>query len=293
MQYISEATNRAKRGFQRTKAAARWALGLPARRALRKGQPVRVDGVRLYLNPQDRYALDLTRWRRGGDPLLCRVREIIARNPRCVFLDVGANYGRYAISGTLVQCEDGHVIAVEPSPSTLPYLHRNIDLNDVSNRVTVAEVALGAAEGESHIFTNGFSGGDSLAEATTVIPGIYSATDLGVIPVVRGDALLDELNVPSEPMLAIKIDVQGFEVQVLQGLENRWTTQGQLICFCEFTPSLIRRAGMEPLDIWRALPNDVRISVSGYAEVLNFSSFRKLVQHLESTEGYVDLKIRR
>jgi len=279
--------------LQPVKEAVRWSLGFPARRALRLGRPVNVEGIRLCMNPEDRYAIRLTHWSRKGDSLLRRVRETIARYPECLLMDVGANYGLYAISGALVQRGIGRTVAVEPSPRTRRYLRKNVQLNGVSHKIAVADVALGEVECEQHIFTNGFSGGDSLAEATTTIPGCHPAADLGAVRVVRGDTLLDELQLSVEQTLVLKIDVQGYEVQVLRGLRQHLALHPRVICFCEVSPALMRLIGMDPLDMWRALPEGSEVRVSGASKVLCLGSFSRLVQDLQARNDCVDLEIRR
>ncbi len=59
---------------------------------------------------------------------------------REVFWDVGANVGLYSCYAALSR--DCKVIAIEPSPFNLELLARNINLNNLANKVTVMPLAL-------------------------------------------------------------------------------------------------------------------------------------------------------
>ncbi|MEY2566610.1 MAG: hypothetical protein QOE35_1139 [Actinomycetota bacterium] len=119
------------------------------------------------------------------------------------FIDVGANIGLY----TLWLAEVGaRVTAVEPDPGAVARLRENIEMNGYD--VEVAPVALAARPGEVG-FTTGFDVTNRLATDGAV--KVWATT-------------LDEL-IGDDDVAGVKIDVEGAELEVLQGAERALAEQ--------------------------------------------------------------------
>ena len=56
------------------------------------------------------------------------LQEIVKEGSR--IFDIGANIGYYAVMEALMVGKEGEVIAIEPSPSNVRLLERNVALND-------------------------------------------------------------------------------------------------------------------------------------------------------------------
>ncbi|HMQ11804.1 MAG TPA: FkbM family methyltransferase [Oligoflexia bacterium] len=126
--------------------------------------------------------------------------------PGDLFLDIGANIGSYTI---LAASEVGaEVIAAEPVPATFDNLQRNIRVNDVENKVKAWNVGLGAAAGVL-----------SFTQGNDTTNHVATASDKNVIqvPVKTVDELLPETKAT---FLLAKIDVEGFETEVLKGMNS-------------------------------------------------------------------------
>ncbi|GAA4043543.1 FkbM family methyltransferase [Parerythrobacter jejuensis] len=121
--------------------------------------------------------------------------------------DVGANIGHYAPQFADWTGPDGNVIAIEPSPSSLPELRAAVA--GLAN-VTIKEVALSDENGTTEFFlsTEGASANEGLSKV---------GSDTGMVghtvTVMRGE----QLAVTHSPHV-IKIDVEGFEFEVIEGL---------------------------------------------------------------------------
>jgi FkbM family methyltransferase len=134
----------------------------------------------LYANPPD-YP-EMMAWRR-------------ALQPGDLFVDVGANVGSY----TIWAAERGaEVIALEPAPDTYALLTENIALNGY--QVTAVRAAAGSRCGTAR-FTAGQDAGNRLD------PDGPAST-----PLVTIDSLLGD-----RTAAGLKIDVEGFELAVLEG----------------------------------------------------------------------------
>ncbi|MFD0766058.1 FkbM family methyltransferase [Mucilaginibacter lutimaris] len=130
--------------------------------------------------------------------------------PGDLFIDIGANIGSYTI---LASAEVGaHSIAIEPVPQTFTYLTQNIQLNSIENKVTVLNIGLGKESG-SLTFTKGFDTGNQVATAED--------TDVINVAVDTLDNILDY-----QTPLLLKIDVEGFETEVLNGAAHTLASPG-------------------------------------------------------------------
>lgn len=128
------------------------------------------------------------------------------------FFDVGANVGHHTLfmSGVADQ-----VLAFEPFPEVSRQMEERLQLNDVHN-VRLIPVGLSDEDQELPYFasTGPNSGIGSFLEHGT---DAYQATS--TLPVRKGDVLFEQMALPRVDLL--KIDVEGFEPQVLRGLRER------------------------------------------------------------------------
>ena len=116
--------------------------------------------------------------------------------PGDLFLDIGANVGTYSV---LAASLGATVIAVEAAPDTAELLRENIALNDFA-LVDVVQAAAGSVAGKTR-FTEG------LDSVNRIDPAGVREVDM-----VTVDALIGQRSVAG-----MKVDVEGFELHVLQG----------------------------------------------------------------------------
>ncbi|MCU1227715.1 MAG: hypothetical protein JWO97_599 [Acidobacteria bacterium] len=125
--------------------------------------------------------------------------------PGKVYVDVGANYGFFAC---LARQRGAHVVAIEPLPSNLEILYRNLAVNDW-NDVEVVPLGLSTKPGVATIYGGGTAA--SLMQRWSGASETWKTTiALSTLDIVLSDRFADQ-------ELLIKIDVEGLELQVLQG----------------------------------------------------------------------------
>lgn len=125
-----------------------------------------------------------------------------------VAFDVGAHLGFFTLLLARLVGEDGTVVSVEPDPFMGPKLQANLEKNEVAN-VRVVRAAAGTLS-EQRRFSPGGGG------------GIGHLADDGEIE-VKGTTLDQLARSYGTPSL-IKIDVEGGELEVLEGASNVLTT---------------------------------------------------------------------
>jgi FkbM family methyltransferase len=125
-----------------------------------------------------------------------------------VFIDVGANVGTYALTLAKSVGKTGTVIAVEPHPVARTRLAFNRDASNLA-QVKLVAAAAGSSDGELLIETDG----DNLG-ASHIVTGKNSAGAIRV-PALTLQRILVDAGIAQ--VNALKIDVEGFEDQVLTG----------------------------------------------------------------------------
>jgi FkbM family methyltransferase len=132
------------------------------------------------------------------------------KNPDAVFLDVGACEGQHSLFMSRLVAQ---VHAFEPYPPAADRFQGLIDLNKFTN-IRLHRVGLGATDATVPFFAppdKNIGSGTFLSDKRQ-----GSGNPAGNFRVVNGDDWLEPLRSPSLDL--IKIDVEGFEKYVLQGL---------------------------------------------------------------------------
>jgi FkbM family methyltransferase len=128
--------------------------------------------------------------------------------PGDVVLDIGANLGLLSFLLSSLVGHEGKVHAFEPNPSMLALMREAIERNKVTN-ICLHPVALGDANGSMSLsIPSGNAGAASLVRAK-------QGGRIVEVPVCRLDEVLKRQGMVRVRL--IKIDVEGFEANVLNG----------------------------------------------------------------------------
>jgi FkbM family methyltransferase len=171
--------------------------------------------------------------------------------PEDLFADIGANAGTYTLLGCGAAGARG--LAIEPVPGTFRRLQDHITLNDLSSRVQCRNVALGSERGTAQ-FTTGLD-----TKNRALAAGDETAGEAVTVPVERLDDLCAELD--DTPSL-IKIDVEGYEGQVLEGAATTLKSPALFAAIVELNGSG-DRYGSPDSDVYRRL-RDAGFSLMAY-----------------------------
>jgi FkbM family methyltransferase len=191
--------------------------------------------VRFFVDPGDRVVGAWLMWHGGWQrrEIDCAVDVLLAAgrlHAGAVFVDVGAHIGTHTIYA-LRTGRFARAIAFEPEPRNARLLAMNLEVNNLSGAVVVVRKAAGAAAGTAVLHLHPRNTG---AHAIDVPPSIDGQGSLGV-PVARVEDELAALGVAPGVVGLVWIDVEGYEPQVLDGLEGLIARAVPLTF--EFTPS--------------------------------------------------------
>ena len=174
------------------------------------------------------------------DIILC---DFLKENlkPGDVVLDVGANVGYISAKSASHVGSAGEVHGFEPLPECFERLERLRQLNP-EFQFFFNNIALGKEDGVLPIAYN--PDGDS--RNASLVPGKQSA-ETREVPVRRLDQYISANVGSPQRIRLIKIDVEGFEFPVLQGLEN-FLRSFQPVIVCEVKPWELKKLGSSPRD---------------------------------------------
>ncbi len=208
--------------------------------ALGKGTArVRVNGLRLKVNLRDNgvgFPLYVNRSYESSETALLR----FALKKGMCFVDVGANLGYYSTLASQAVGESGRVIAIEPDPYNYMLLSSNTLRNHLKN-VSLHNLALGSSPGSGLLHLSSDNLGDHR---------LFGSDDSRKnirVRIETLDNLLSSLNARPD---FIKMDVQGFEYHVTQGMRKTLADDRPLVVMSEFWPSGLAEAGSSPLEFF-------------------------------------------
>jgi FkbM family methyltransferase len=151
--------------------------------------------------------------------------------PGDVFIDVGANVGYLSAIAADIVGASGQVHSFEPVPRYFQRLRQLAQLNP-GYSIAANQSAVGAAAGSATILITRQPGQNTLVPGYKT--GLQVATRLEV-PVIRLDSYIESHGIPY--VAAIKIDAEGFELPVLEGMRAYFETAPiKPAIICEIAP---------------------------------------------------------
>jgi len=170
------------------------------------------------------------------------------------FVDIGANRGYYAIQAALLVGASGKVFAFEPNPDVMAGLLKHLELNQLKERVELSPLALADAPGELDFYlaqVPSNSGLSSLQPSSFALSaGLLSLEKRIKVRATTYDAWAHAHGLFEHPADVLKIDVEGAELRVFQGMAQalREAPPPHIICETSFSgPStaLLKQAGYQ------------------------------------------------
>jgi len=153
----------------------------------------------------------------------------IFKNKKSLFIDCGCSFGSYSIPIAKLNTSNAKVIAIDASSNAIKRIKENIDLNDIRN-ILIYNVGLDKKEG--YLKFN-----DDL----NLLPnsGAFRFDNIGKeTKVITLDAILETQPLSNYDIIFVKMDLEGYEFQALQGFKKNIIKHKPVILF-EFSRMLV------------------------------------------------------
>ena len=153
--------------------------------------------------------------------------------PGDTVIDIGASFGYYTTLGSMLVGETGKVFAFEPSPLANKVIEDAITESAISN-IVLTKAAVGSREGTVSLFL------PSTPElhSPSILESDSTFTSVSV-PVVALDHFEPLQGIPRVKL--VKMDVEGYEPNVLEGMERLIRERRIENIICEFNSGWLRR----------------------------------------------------
>lgn len=218
-----------------TAAALGWLDGL-VRYELTGGVAILVPLARRE-NRWTREEVESYEWRPVA--LFCERLAALAAPVRLV--DCGADIGLFSARVAARVQSLIEVLAFEPNAEAFAVLERNVELLGRPARARRAALGSHAGRGVLHSAER-----DRSAHAQFVVSAPGSAGDFQVLRI-------DDLELPRDAALGLKIDVEGDELEVLRGARRTLAEVPQFVIAFEAHREVCRRTGVDPCEVLRWL----------------------------------------
>lgn len=201
----------------------------------------------------------------GFEPETCKTLQFFFERAS-TFVDVGANCGYYTVLSALWN-PILNVIAFEPVPSIFECLKNNVQLNQLVDRVICENLALSSHSGTASLFLPQGEGLDT--ETTGTLAAESWQAKIGSPRIAVRTIRFDEYAAQhSNRIELIKIDVEDFEADVLEGMRETIARDRPFIV-CEILSRSHKNA--RTLELTRALKyQPYWITSVGYIKVTGF-----------------------
>lgn len=201
--------------------------------------------------------------------------------PGMRILEVGANIGYYAVLETKLAGENGYLYAFEPSPFNFNLLKRNIELNEIKN-AEIYQKAAGAENERSKFFVANKSNLSSFIKRDDM--DMYHNGKIIDVEIIKLDDYLKDKEVDF-----IRMDVEGYEKEILKGLEMTMQTKHPKHFFIEIHSDLLHKKSSSAKEVLNYLNKFgyevIKSFYRGKSEIFADNT-EKLLSHPLLEKGY-------
>lgn len=193
-----------------------------------------IDGLRMELDPQEWLQIEMMAGRPTEPATTALFRRLL--QPGDTYIDVGAHVGFHALAAAQCVGPTGKVIAVEPQPYNCAKLLINSQINDLP-QIIVTMSAAGDADGM--IVLHDQKRNDKARLSVVPGAGISDVATRFEVPIQKVDSL-HARHAPG-PVKLLKIDVEGYEREVLAGAAATLSETQNLVfeCLPDSSPQMV------------------------------------------------------
>ena len=212
-------------------------------RSLSKSNIVEIEGRKMFTQNNDGLALSVFKIYEPNQTKI--VKKYVHEGD--VVIDVGAHVGYYTLLMAQLVGKNGKVYSFEPDPINFELLKKSVEINGFENVVLIQKAVSDTTE-KIKLF---------LGDNDSAINRIYDAKLGDAKKSIDVESVtIDEYFKENDKLFNfIKIDSEGSEAKIINGMEKFLTKNRKLIMMTEFFPFLIKKSGDEPKQYLKSLEN--------------------------------------
>lgn len=202
-------------------------------------------------------------------------------------LDIGANIGYTSCLFARAVEQKSKVYAFEPDQCSFHLLTEVVRRRKLSEKVVVMNTAVGSSDGSLEFWHNEKHSADHRVVTEHFRNSRPDSTKVTTVPATSVDSFVNLRNL--EKLSFIKMDVQGYELAVCEGMRQTLARFTDVAVCVEYAPEALRELGFDPAALLRFF------RTSGYQLHLLTRSSNVLAQddapihRFAERDGYVDL----
>jgi FkbM family methyltransferase len=204
-------------------------------------------GLRLYLDTRDIVLTPLLALKGDWEPEVTHALRRVIR-PGMTFIDVGANVGYFTLIAAQILHGNGQIHSFEADPQMHQLLVDNINLNWFFEGVHAHQKAVYSEETNLRFHKRlKYQANSSIAELTAdELASINDVSESFEVEALRLDHYIEQA--AAGRVDVIKIDVEGAEPRVFQGMAQTIENNPDLRIICEWSPSQLYQTGSSPTE---------------------------------------------
>lgn len=202
-------------------------------------------------------------------------------------LDVGANIGYTSCVFASVLKPGSMVYAFEPDQLSFGLLEETVRRKNLSGAIEAIHMAVGSSDGRLKFWHNETHSADHRVATEQFSRSCPDGSRISTVPATTVDTFVRNRNLQN--ISFIKIDVQGYELAVCEGMKNTLEHFPETCACLEYSPEALRELGFKPAELF-----DFFLS-RGYQlyvltrEDLQLAADDASLESFLNKHGYVDL----
>jgi FkbM family methyltransferase len=217
--------------------------------------------------------------------------NLVRRQPQIFedgdILDVGANIGYTSCVFATVLKPGSKIYAFEPDQISFEILQETVRHKNLSAAIEPVHQAVGCSDGSLKFWHNERHSADHRVVTEQFSNTCADGAQISTVPATTVDTFVKSRNVQN--ISFIKIDVQGYELAVCEGMTNTLEKSPLAVVCLEYSPDALRELGFEPhklLDFFRTRGYDLYVLTREQPQLLADDNSLEAVL---KNQGYVDL----
>ena len=206
-----------------------------------KSDFVEIEGRKMFTQNNDGLALSIFKIYEPNQTEI--VKKYVRKGD--IVIDIGAHVGYYTLLMAQLVGKNGKVYSFEPDPVNFQLLKKSVEINGFEN-VVLIQKAVSNITDKVKLF---------LGDDDSAINRIYDAKLGDAKESIDVESItIDEYFKENDELINfIKIDSEGSEVKIINGMKQFLSRNQELVMMTEFFPFLIKKSGDEPNQYLKSL----------------------------------------